>query len=255
MDFADGCLRLGQAGPVAVLELARVEKRNALTRAMWAALPAVAAALREDGARALLLRGAGTRAFSAGADIAEFAEAYATPEAARATNDAIRAGIAALAELPLPVVALVHGPCMGAGVALALAADLRFAAEDAAFAIPPARLGIAYPFADVAALVALLGPARTKDLLFSARTVGAPEALAMGLVDRVLPAAAAEAAALDWAGTAAALSPSAIAVMKAQVAASGAEPPALRAAFDAAFSGPDFAEGRRAFHERRPPRF
>ena len=260
--FADGCLRLTM-GRVAVIELNAPARRNAVNQAMWAALPHVCAAISgDDGVRAVILRGvagAGGPVFCAGADIAEFAEVCATPERAAGYNAHVRAAQQALRDLPRPVIAEVAGPCVGGGCGLALSCDLRFASQAAVFGITPARLGIGYPVEDTAVLVQTVGPARARDILFSARLLPAAEALAIGLVDRVLAADALQAAVADYAGHLATLSPESIRVAKAVInrVAEGAatDMDDLRARVAATFSGRDFAEGRAAFLGRRPPGF
>lgn len=259
MIWAGGALRLEVAEGVATVVLDRPAARNALTAAMWAALPAVAARLAEGDVRVVLLRGAGERAFSGGADIAEFPEVYATAAAARAYNDAVRAGQDAVARLEKPVIAVVWGACVGGGCGLALACDLRFAAEGARFGIPPARLGAAYSFGDTRQLVDLVGPARARDILFSGRLLGAEEALRIGLCDRVIPEAGLWAAAEAYARELAGLSAVSLATSKRMIRSildgAVAEGPEHRAWLDAAFAGPDFAEGYAAFLEKRAPRF
>ncbi len=261
--FADGRLLLHR-GRVARLEITAPARRNAIGRDMWAAIPHICAAVAADeGVRAVVLcarPAADGPLFSAGADIAEFAEVYATPAAAAAYNATIRAALAALTDLPRPAIARIEGACIGGACALALACDLRMAAPSARFCLPPARLGLAYAPEDTARLVATIGPAAAKDLLFSARTVDAAEALAMGLVDRVMPAEALARDCAAYAETLAALSPASIRFAKAAVNAALLPPDparaaALRAAYAACFAGPDLAEGRTAFLERRPPRF
>jgi enoyl-CoA hydratase/carnithine racemase len=244
-------------GRIARLTLHAPATRNAMTRSMWAALPGLIDRIAADPAiRVVILTGAGG-AFCAGADIGEFADVYATSQSAEAYNTIVRAAIEALRTLPRPVLAQIEGPCVGGGVALALACDLRFADPGAVFAITPARLGIAYSPADTALVVAAVGAAGAKDLLFSGRRVDATEAHAMGLVDRISAQGGLEAAVSDYAEALAALSPASIAQAKATVnalAPSSADP-ALRAGFAALFSGPDFAEGRAACLDRRAPRF
>lgn len=253
--LADGGL-IYAPGRIATLTLNRPATKNAMTRAMWAALPEVMATVAADDAvRALVVTGAGG-AFSAGADIGEFAQVYADADSAAAYNAIVRAGVAALRDVPRPVIAAIHGPCVGGGVAMALACDLRMAARDAVFAVPPARLGIAYSPGDTALLVEKIGPARTKDMIYSARRVAAEEALSMGLIDR-MAADDPLTAATDYATGLADLSPASIRQAKATInaLAPATSDPALLSGFAALFSGPDFAEGRAAFLERRAPRF
>jgi enoyl-CoA hydratase/carnithine racemase len=258
--YAGGRLVLSREGAVATILLNQPERQNAISFAMWQALPeAVAAVAADEAVRVVLLRAAGGGVFSAGADIGEFAEVYADATRTEAYNAAVRAGQAALRHLERPVIAVIEGACIGGGCGLALASDLRFASDAARFAIPPARLGLAYSFADTAQLVEKIGPARAKDMLFSGRPLPADEALRIGLVDRVLPAAELWPAVESYAEGLAALSQTSIRAAKAIVnmiaddAPDGAERAAAIAA--ASFAGADFREGFRAFLEKRRPRF
>ena len=258
--FAGGQLVLGRAGPIATLELNQPAKRNAISAAMWNAFPEVAYAVSTDPTiRVLLVRGSGQLAFSAGADIAEFHDVYATAESTKAYNDAVRSGQAALRHLPRPVIAVIHGVCVGGGCGVALASDLRFAASDAQFAITPAKLGLAYSYADTAQLVEKVGPARAKDILFSGRMLEAGEALAISLIDRVVEAAQLDAEALTYAQTLAAVSLSSMQTAKTfvnQIAEGRAGVPAnTEALFQAGFTSADFQEGYKAFLEKRKPKF
>lgn len=166
---------------VATLELARPDKRNAMTAAMWAAVLAhLDAASREPDVRALVVRGAGG-AFCAGADLSAVKEPDGS--ASLPYRRLAARGIAAVAEFPVPTLARVAGPCIGAGCGLALACDIRFAHPDATFAIPAARHGIVYDERSIARMVALLGPSRAAKMLYSGESVDAPRALSIGLVD------------------------------------------------------------------------
>jgi enoyl-CoA hydratase/carnithine racemase len=253
-DFAEGRLTL-EPGPIATITLNAPATKNALTRAMWAAWPVIAARIAaDDTIRAVIVTGAGG-AFSAGADISEFDAVYATSASAADYNATVRAGQQALCDLPRPVIAAIDGACVGGGCGIALSCDLRFAAPDAVFAITPARLGIAYSPADTASLIDKVGPARAKDILFSARKLDAAEALRIGLIEDIH--ADPLAAARTYAEGLTALSPASLQATKAII--NGISPRttdhALQAKFEAVFSGTDFAEGRRAFMERRKPRF
>lgn len=165
------------------LVLGRPEARNAISLTGWAELTdAAQAALRQD-ARLLILTGEPDGAFCAGADISDF-ESFRDDAAARARfREAIRQGLDALRDLPIPTVAVVEGVCYGAGVALAMACDLRIAGAGASFAITPAKLGIAYPQEDVHRLVSLVGPGQAARLLFGAGSIDAGEAARIGLVE------------------------------------------------------------------------
>lgn len=254
--YADGRLHLAP-GRIARLTLDAPASRNAISRAMWAALPQIADRLGADPTtRALIVTGA-HGAFSAGADIAEFEAAYATPDTAAATNALVRAGQQAIRDLPFPVIAMIEGPCVGGGCGLALSCDLRFAADTAVFAITPARLGIAYSAADTWSLMEKVGAAAARDILFSARRLAAPEALAIGLIDRSLPPETLHDATQTYAEALSDLSPASHRVTKATINALSTPPETghLTPAFDALFTGPDFAEGRSAFLEKRKAAF
>jgi enoyl-CoA hydratase/carnithine racemase len=254
-----GAVRLRRDGAVATLLLDQPARRNAMTRAMWRDLPNVVAEAAADPDIAVLrVEGAGGH-FCGGADISEFATTYATPETTAAANADIAAAVEALADFPKPALAVICGACVGGGVALALACDLRFAAADARFAVTPARLGLIYSQADTTRLMRAVGAARAKDLLFTGRVLDAAEALRIGLVEEVRAPDELEAFVVGWLSPVASGSRMALRDIKTMLRAveNGAPPgsPDLRALFDDAFAGPDFAEGYRAFLDKRAPRF
>ena len=167
---------------VARLTLDRPEARNAIPAAGWDALAERVAGARRSAARLLLVEGTGG-AFCAGADLADFAALGADEGAPVQFRQAMRRALDALAGLPMPTVARIEGACYGAGVALALACDLRIAAASARFAITPAKLGLAYPQEDVHRLVGLVGAGQAARLLFTAGEIDAAEAARIGLVE------------------------------------------------------------------------
>jgi enoyl-CoA hydratase/carnithine racemase len=244
-------------GRRADLILNRPDRRNALSLSMWTAIAGLAAeAAAVPGLRVLVVRGAGG-AFSAGADISEFAEAYRTPEAALANQAVMAKAMSAIEDFPLPTVAEISGPCVGGACGLALCCDLRIAGADARFGITPAKLGLSYGIADTRRLAQAVGVSRAKDILFTGRLIGAEEALGIGLIDRVATPVEAETAAL--AADLCAASGHTARVVKETFAAlrAGAvdDDNGSRARFAAAFSGPDFREGVAAFMQKRPPQF
>ena len=225
---------------------------------MWRALPAICASIqsRRD-LLAVLVQGFGGH-FSAGADISEFDAVYRDATATRDYCDAIQDGLNALIDLDRPTIAVVRGSAVGGGLGLALACDLRFCSADAYLAITPARLGLVYGHAETRRLVELVGPSRAKDILFTGRRIETNEALAIGLVDRRVETAL-EVAALSYARSLTLLSQTSIRGGKRAVNAiaggATAETPAYRALTESAALGPDFAEGRAAFAEKRSPKF
>jgi len=237
------------------------ERRNAISDEMWRGIPPAVAALEADPeVRVVVLRGAGEVAFVSGADISEF-ERTRTGGAAAAEYEArTDAAFRALSECAKPVIALVHGFCVGGGLAIALTADLRYAADDARFAIPAARLGLGYGLGGVRTLVQLVGPSAAKEILYTARRFGAEEALRMGLVNAVHPKAELEARAQETAETIAENAPLTLRAVKLAVREIGREalapdPAPVEDAIRACFESADYKEGVRAFLEKRSPRF
>ena len=175
-------------GAVATVVLNRPRMRNAINLAMWTELARLTEGLvKDDSVRAVVYRGAGTEAFASGADISEFPESRKDTETSQRYNATTAAAYRAVRECPKPTIAMIHGFCMGGAMGLAMACDLRFAAEGSKFGIPAARLSIVYPPEAIGQLVDLVGPAYAKDILFSARTVSDREALAIGLIQRLVP--------------------------------------------------------------------
>jgi len=257
---ADQPLVCVRDGAVAHVVLNRPAKRNAMNAAMWDALAPLMAGLDADASvRLVVLRGAGTAAFSAGADIAEFAATFADAGSTARYNAAVRHAQLAVERSTKPTLAVIHGNCVGGGCGLALACDLRFASDDARFGIPASKLGVAYSVPDTRRLVALVGPSRAKDMLFSGRLLDAAQAAGFGLVDRVVASARLEQAAADYARLLLANSPQAIGIAKAVInSLSGVDPQAeelLDGRFAASFASADFREGYCAFIEKRPPKF
>ncbi|HEU4530602.1 MAG TPA: enoyl-CoA hydratase-related protein [Steroidobacteraceae bacterium] len=253
-------LTLERDGPVATLVLNRPEQRNALTGAMWRALPEVCdAVLRDVAVRVLVVRGAGEEAFSGGADIAEMQQLFSDPSVLHAFGDAVQVGQDRLAALPLPTIARIAGACAGGGCGIALACDLRIASDDSFFAVPPAKLGLVYSLADTLRLVDLVGPSHAKDMLFTGRRVNAREAHEWGLVNQVVPRARLDVALGETVAQIRGAAHSSIVAAKrivAQIAAGArSETPESRRLYDESFTSKDFQEGARAFLAKRKPEF
>lgn len=194
-------VRLALADEVATITLSAPGRGNALDAAMLEALEGLLRALPAN-ARVVVLRGAGARAFSTGYHVPSLvAELEAGPSVSDFARHPLERALRALEEVAVPTLALVLGNAYGAGCELALACDLRVAAEDARLCMPPARLGVLYSATGMRRLLELCGPAAAKELLFTGAPVDAQRAAALGLVNRVAPAAHAEAEALALART------------------------------------------------------
>jgi enoyl-CoA hydratase/carnithine racemase len=254
LEFAEGGLRL-DLGPIARLTLDRPTKRNAMTAAMWAAVPTICDRLVSERARVLIVTGSQGKAFCAGADISEFETVYGTANATAAYNSDVRDAQARLRDLPFPTIAEIGGACFGGGCGLALACDFRVAGPDALFAITPARLGLAYSPDDTWQLIEKVGMPRAKDLLLTGRTVGAQEAISIGLIDRL--AEDAEGAATALADHLIGLAPDALCTIKSicNALSTPTYEPELQFAFEDTFAGAEFREGYRSFLEKRKPDF
>jgi enoyl-CoA hydratase len=236
-------------------------KRNALSLEMRAALPKLLQSLQDDPAvRVVVLTGAGTEAFVSGADISEFGQQRTRSES-RAEYDRQGADAArAWATLDKPVLAMIRGYCIGGGLITALQADVRIASDDAQFGVPAARLGLGYPFAGVEALAQVVGASWAAEILFSARRLSAAEALAIGLVNRVVPADRLEAEVTELARSIRDNAPLTVAACKAALRQWRRDPekrdlPRVASLVEACFRSEDYKEGQRAFLEKRRARF
>jgi enoyl-CoA hydratase len=242
----DGTVRLERDGPVGWVVIDNPERRNALTADMFRMVSAGLAELDADATiRVLVLRGAGTRAFASGADIGDLGSV---------SRPSPQGPLIAAAK---PIMAMIHGSCMGGGLLVALGADIRICADDARFAIPAVRLGVAYPCDGVRQLVAAAGPSAAGEILLTGATFGADDALRWGLVSRVVAAAELEATVAGVAAAISAGAPLSVHAAKASIRAALAGSPseAVDDAIRACWASEDFSEGRTAFAEKRPPLF
>jgi len=246
-------------GGARILTMNRPESLNALsTGLVQALLDAVNAVQSERGVRAVIIAAAGDRAFSAGTDLKE--RATLTPEQKAAQSRSLLTLSEAMWTSPKPIIAAVHGWCLGGGSELALACDLRIAAEDTRFGFPEMTLG-AYPGSGgPVTLPRLVGAARAKELLFTARRFDAREAEAMGIVQRVVPRERLLEEALQWVTQMQATSPLALAALKQSINRGMALPLHEAAELDQSLRRPldatrDYEEGMRAHFEKRPANF
>jgi enoyl-CoA hydratase/carnithine racemase len=234
------------------------QRRNALSLDMWQGLPELVARFDADPAvRCIVVTGAGTEAFAAGADISEFEDHRATAEAGKTYDLATHEATASIAGCAKPVVAAVRGFCFGGGMALAMACDLRIAADDAKFCIPAAKLGVGYGYEGTAALVARLGPAVATEVLFTARTFSAHEALMKGIIHALSPVADFDNVVKGYVASLATNAPLTIKAAKSTIRAiaSGKDRDMAERNIAACMASEDYREGRQAFLEKRKPNF
>lgn len=253
-------IRLDINAPLAEIVLNKPARRNALSVDMWAAIPGlVAEANANPDVKVILLHGGDAGAFAAGADISEFETIYATTEAADASGQRIADALNALENSEKPVIAAIEGACVGGGVSLAMAADLRVAGQGSKFGVTPGKLGLVYPAGDTRRLLTAVGPGATKDILFTGRIFGAEEARTLGFIDRLVDSGTAIEAARTWAGDIAAISQWSVRATKRMIR--GLQDgwtettPEAHDLFLNGFSNEDFQEGYRAFLEKRPAKF
>ncbi len=255
-----GQVRTEKDGQIAWLVFDHPERRNAISVEMWRMIPdAVHELARDDDVRVVIMRGAGDAAFVSGADISQFGT-HRTGDAVQAYDEDSGRAFGALANLNKPVIAMIHGFCVGGGAAIALTADLRYVADDAVFAIPAARLGLGYAMAGIEALARVVGLSYAKEIFFTARRFNAHEALRMGLVNNVLPKAGLEKHVRETAARIAENAPLTVASVKRSVNELAREPAArdleaVAASVRACFESEDYREGIRAFLEKRRPVF
>ena len=237
------------------------DRRNAISLEMWQGITRALGAFEDDPeVRVVVLRGAGDKAFTAGADISEFDAKRADAAAAEEYRKIPEAGRVRMTAFRKPLIAMIRGFCMGGGLGVAMRADLRVAASDAIFGIPAAHLGLAYAFESLRSLTDLVGPANAKEILFTARRLGADEALRIGLVNRVVEPDQLVSEVRELAQQIAENAPLTVEASKATINElvkdeSARDLDRIEALNRLCMDSQDYAEGRRTFKEKRKPEF
>jgi enoyl-CoA hydratase/carnithine racemase len=237
------------------------EKKNAISFEMWEAIPRITEQFcDDDDVRVVILTGQGDQAFSSGADISQFEKKRSSKSTTDEYNLTVKAAVAALDQLAKPSIAMIQGYCIGGGTSVAVHCDIRIAADNAVFAIPAARLGLAYRWEDIYPLVQLIGPSFTRELLYTGSRFNSKEAIQMGLVNRVVPVAELKSYVTEYAARIAANAPLTIHSANRTVAEALKDPEQrdlaeIETLAARCFDSDDYREGRQAFSEKRKPRF
>ena len=248
-------------GAIGWLTFNNPERRNAVSLDMWQGIPRALEAFEADAeVRVIVLRGAGDKAFVSGADISQFERERGDQAANKVYSESAAIATRALEKLTKPAIAMIRGFCMGGGLVIALSCDLRIASDDSKFGIPAAKLGLGYGYEGVQRLVEVVGPTLTSEILFTARQFTATDALAMGLVNRVSSVEELERVVQEYAAMISANAPLTLRAAKLAIKQTLQDPARrkldeVRAAVATCFDSEDYAEGRRAFAEKRKPRF
>jgi enoyl-CoA hydratase len=254
-------LAVEKRGAVGWLVFNQPAKRNAINDEMWRGIPRAMQQFDADPqVRCVAFRGAGTEAFSAGADISEFDKIRAQKAAVAEYDELLDRVLHAIQDSRKPSLAMIYGYCMGGGLEIALACDLRYCGQSAQFGIPAAKLGLAYNVEGHKRLLETVGHARAREIMFLGRRYSAGEAFEMGLVNRVYPDTELEGQVEKIVSTLAENAPLSIAnsktILEEYAKAEGApDLQAMRAAMERCAKSQDYQEGRRAFMEKRKPAF
>jgi enoyl-CoA hydratase len=237
------------------------EKYNAVSYDMWVAIPKIISAFETDPEiHAIVLVGAGDKAFVSGADISEFETKRGNPDAMKLYDHAGDAAHLAIASATKPTIAMIRGICIGGGLGIALTTDLRIASDNSVFAVPAAKLGLGYGYTGIKRLVDVVGPSFAKEIFFTARKFSADEAANMGLINRVVAADQLQAYVETYVATISANAPLTIKAAKMAINAAATDQASrdlasVSAAVAQCFASDDYKEGRRAFMEKRKPKF
>ncbi|HEY8336972.1 MAG TPA: enoyl-CoA hydratase [Tardiphaga sp.] len=255
-------LHLTTEDGVSTLTLNNPKRHNAMNFAMWQALPGVLQAFADrNDARALILTGAGERAFCSGNDVTEFDRVRSTPDQIAHYNGLQRAVCDRLSQLTKPTIAMIDGYCLGAGLEFALLCDFRYCTPASSFAVPAVRLGLPYRHEDIVKVLDVIGPARTREMILGGRRIDGERAAEIGLVHEVAGSREALLAeVLKLAGELASSAPLSLAAAKVTINEilrrdHSADLALCERLADEVYASADYGEGRAAFAAKRPPQF
>ncbi len=260
-EYADGKLLAGTVDQVGYLVINNPARHNAIGLDMWqAAAEALAEMLGDKDTRALVVTGAGGKAFASGADISKFEKERSTTEAVEHYQQTSARFYQALENFPKPTIADIRGYCIGGGMALAVCCDIRLCTEQSRFGVPAAKLGLGYGYAGINRLCKIVSTSSAQEIFYTARQFSAQEAFDMGLVNRVLSPAMIDAYVQDYLQRICQNAPMTIAAVKAVTLAinqdeSKRDHQMLEQMVTDCFESEDYIEGRRAFMEKRKPDF
>ena len=261
LSLADGKMLYRRDGAIGWLTVNNPERHNACSFDMWEAILEILAVAEEDPAvRALILTGAGGKAFVSGADISKFEAERAQREAVGKYDRVTDKVFEAIHLFPKPTIAMIRGWCIGGGMGIAVSCDIRICTDRSRFGVPAAKLGLGYGADGVRRLVDVVGPSFAKEIFYTAHQYSADEARMMGLVNRVLADEEIEAYVQNYAATIAGNAPMTIRAAKATITELCKDPETrdtakVRALIHRCMDSEDYAEGRRAFMEKRAPQF
>jgi len=245
----------------AVVTFNNPQRHNAMSVSMWTELASTMASLaQQNDIRVVVLRGAGDKAFVSGADISEFGDKRDTKQQSLEYTQIVESAERAVSEFPKPTIAKIQGYCIGGGLGLALACDIRICSDDAIFKMPAGNLGLGYSYHDSTRMLRILGQAKASEMFYTARRFSAAEALDMGLVNTVVSAGELDATMDEWVAQISANAPLTLATFKA-CAINWArqdelvEHSDINALIDQCNSSDDYRNARRAFAEKRRPVF
>jgi len=236
-------------------------KYNAVTYDMRRAIPEILEKFeKDDEVRIVIVAGAGDKAFISGSDVSQFGEKRSSKDMIKLYDEASEQANSAMQDFPKPLIAMIQGYCLGAGVLTAMLCDFRIAADNSVFGLPPAKLGLGFGFGGVDNLVKLIGPAYASEMLFTGNRYTAEQAMKMGLVNEIVPHTELEQTVVESAEIIALNAPLTIKLLKTsiqntQLDESQRDMQKVQAQIDACFESEDYQEGRKAFMEKRRPNF